>query len=390
MIITLNPKDKLVVRFEGTDGEFEIHFDSAELPQQLIVRETAGIGGNRTGVANSTLYHDDWTMTNQGWRNKPLTKPTTQAESKFDALCGASTPNLAQEDRKPYDQYLISVISAHADYPASRPVNEDLGIRYIAGKLKCTPGSHPSSRRTRAIWEALTDVQVRMPLMSYLRASSEQEGLGHKDAVTMRLLGKGYTPATVPQVFEDIVWVLGNTEPSEDGPEDDAGVDDWTMTQGWRNKPLTKPATQAESKFDALLGALTQESADRKPYDQYLVNLFDMYEREIDDTKLTQCMHLGVNHIEDKLHVGKRAQEAWEVLKHAALRQKIISYFDASESERLTIRSEVIAHLINKQGISATKAPRMFIDLIWAMGNDDPTEDDSFDESGPTDDDAAQ
>lgn len=82
MIITLNPKDKLVVRFEGTDGEFEIHFDSSELPQQLVVRETAGLSGNRAGVANSTLYHDDWTRTNRGWRNTPLTKP---AEPVYDA-----------------------------------------------------------------------------------------------------------------------------------------------------------------------------------------------------------------------------------------------------------------------------------------------------------------
>lgn len=220
MIITLNPKDKLVVRFAGTDGEFEIHFDSAELPQQLIVRETAGISGNRAGVANSTLYHDDWTMTNQGWRNKPLTKPATQAESKFESFGDALKPKLAQDDRKPYDEYLVTVLNAYADRPEDRDVNADLGIRRILEKLSCTP------RRARAVWEALTDLQVRTLLMSYLRASSEQDGKGYKGAVMVRLLGKGYTQATAPQAFEDIIWAFGNMEPSEDVLEDDACVDD--------------------------------------------------------------------------------------------------------------------------------------------------------------------
>lgn len=58
--ITLTPGYMLRVQFEHTDGEFQIHFDHKDYPQQLIVRETAGLPGSRIGEANAVLYCEDW------------------------------------------------------------------------------------------------------------------------------------------------------------------------------------------------------------------------------------------------------------------------------------------------------------------------------------------
>ncbi len=41
MIINLSPGDELVVQFEGTDGEFRIHFDSKIYPDTVVVEETS-------------------------------------------------------------------------------------------------------------------------------------------------------------------------------------------------------------------------------------------------------------------------------------------------------------------------------------------------------------
>lgn len=42
MILELSPKDELIIRFNGTDGEFTIHFDSEEFPNAIVVEETGG------------------------------------------------------------------------------------------------------------------------------------------------------------------------------------------------------------------------------------------------------------------------------------------------------------------------------------------------------------
>ena len=42
MIVNLSPGNELIVQFEGTDGEFRIHFDSKTYANAVVVEETAG------------------------------------------------------------------------------------------------------------------------------------------------------------------------------------------------------------------------------------------------------------------------------------------------------------------------------------------------------------
>lgn len=58
--IIMHPGDVLKIQFMETDGEFEIHFDTDEHPNSLIVKETAGLPGSVMGAAESTLYHEQW------------------------------------------------------------------------------------------------------------------------------------------------------------------------------------------------------------------------------------------------------------------------------------------------------------------------------------------
>ena len=60
MIITLAPGDSLQVQFKDTDGEFQVHFDTKEHPQSIIVKETGGMPGNIIGKAQTTLYQEDF------------------------------------------------------------------------------------------------------------------------------------------------------------------------------------------------------------------------------------------------------------------------------------------------------------------------------------------
>lgn len=41
MKINLAPGDELVVRFEDTDGEVRVHFDSKTYPNAVVIEETA-------------------------------------------------------------------------------------------------------------------------------------------------------------------------------------------------------------------------------------------------------------------------------------------------------------------------------------------------------------
>ncbi len=54
--LTLTTGDALVIEFAHTDGQFEIHFDSKEAPDQILIRETAGLDGNVVGKALQTMY----------------------------------------------------------------------------------------------------------------------------------------------------------------------------------------------------------------------------------------------------------------------------------------------------------------------------------------------
>ncbi len=58
MIVTLNPGDVLQVQFAETDGAFEIHFDSQQHPNAIIVKETDGLRGNILGEAATILYEE--------------------------------------------------------------------------------------------------------------------------------------------------------------------------------------------------------------------------------------------------------------------------------------------------------------------------------------------
>lgn len=58
MIIKLSPGDELVVRFQDTDGEFRIHFDSETYRNAVIVEETSDFADSegRKGI----LYREDF------------------------------------------------------------------------------------------------------------------------------------------------------------------------------------------------------------------------------------------------------------------------------------------------------------------------------------------
>lgn len=52
--IVIPQKSAITVEFEGVDGQFQIHFDSPQHPNEIMVAETAGLPGNIKG--NGTLY----------------------------------------------------------------------------------------------------------------------------------------------------------------------------------------------------------------------------------------------------------------------------------------------------------------------------------------------
>lgn len=58
MYVTLKPGESLNVQFHETDGEFEVHFDTPQYPQALVVKETAGLPGSVKGGAEEILYHE--------------------------------------------------------------------------------------------------------------------------------------------------------------------------------------------------------------------------------------------------------------------------------------------------------------------------------------------
>jgi len=62
--ITLYPGEQLQIEFAATDGQFEVHFATDEHPNALVLKETAGIAGNKIGHAFSIIYHDDFDSDN--------------------------------------------------------------------------------------------------------------------------------------------------------------------------------------------------------------------------------------------------------------------------------------------------------------------------------------
>ena len=47
MIVELSPGDELVVRFQDTDGEFRVHFDSKTYPNAVVIEETTSLPDDR-------------------------------------------------------------------------------------------------------------------------------------------------------------------------------------------------------------------------------------------------------------------------------------------------------------------------------------------------------
>lgn len=60
--IVLSHGESVSVQFEGTDGSFELHFDTTDHPNQIVVKETACLYGNVVGEGNSVLYQDDLSL----------------------------------------------------------------------------------------------------------------------------------------------------------------------------------------------------------------------------------------------------------------------------------------------------------------------------------------
>lgn len=60
MQVTLYPGESVQIEFANTDGQFEIHFDTSEHPNAIIVKETANLTPNRVGAGDAILYHDEF------------------------------------------------------------------------------------------------------------------------------------------------------------------------------------------------------------------------------------------------------------------------------------------------------------------------------------------
>ena len=69
--VVVPPGGCVTICFEDTDGEFEVIFDTGDFPDQLLIRETAGLPGNIKGQADEILYHERFSTC-----NKPLAKVT--------------------------------------------------------------------------------------------------------------------------------------------------------------------------------------------------------------------------------------------------------------------------------------------------------------------------
>lgn len=54
--------DILIIEFydgdKDNDGQFEVHLDSSEFPNRLIIKESAGLSGNVKGLSNEILYEE--------------------------------------------------------------------------------------------------------------------------------------------------------------------------------------------------------------------------------------------------------------------------------------------------------------------------------------------
>lgn len=59
-IITLMPGEKVVIQFHESDGEFEIHFDTAGHPDAIVVKETGGFEGSVKGAALEIMHHEQF------------------------------------------------------------------------------------------------------------------------------------------------------------------------------------------------------------------------------------------------------------------------------------------------------------------------------------------
>jgi hypothetical protein len=58
MRVVLKQGESLIVCIDDSDGEFEIHYNTPEHPDSLIVKETAGLPGSLKGEAFEILYDE--------------------------------------------------------------------------------------------------------------------------------------------------------------------------------------------------------------------------------------------------------------------------------------------------------------------------------------------
>jgi hypothetical protein len=84
MNITLKPGEHIAVQFDQTDGEFQIHFDTAEHPNQIVVKETGGISATTIGAALSVLYQDKLNGGRYLPNDSDITDEEREASEKLD------------------------------------------------------------------------------------------------------------------------------------------------------------------------------------------------------------------------------------------------------------------------------------------------------------------
>jgi hypothetical protein len=60
MEIRIKQGEKFRFVTDDSDGEFEVHYNTEEHPDSFVIKEVAGLPGNKIGAANAILYQEDF------------------------------------------------------------------------------------------------------------------------------------------------------------------------------------------------------------------------------------------------------------------------------------------------------------------------------------------
>ena len=101
MKITLAPKEMLQVDFANTDGQFNIHFDTSDFPDAIVVDEVSGCTPNTVGHTG-VLYQDKFEY-------------AVGAEDSVEDADGSSAPSKAavETDTAPFTQTVRDITDFH-------------------------------------------------------------------------------------------------------------------------------------------------------------------------------------------------------------------------------------------------------------------------------------